>query len=597
MNIEELNLLLNCDYIGHIDRHFAKFISGLCGGENNILILSAALVSRVSRDGHTCLDINNYAGKKLSDFTSIASDVNEAESGNNIIALPKKEEWLAALRSSPVISISDEIQPLVLSGERLYLKRFYDYQKVIAEKIKELGSEISDVKIGKNIIARYFTDEDQLNAAQKALESGFVVITGGPGTGKTTTVTKILILLLQNSDEKEIKIHLAAPTGKAADRMVQSVEKSLNELSCPEEIKSKVPRKASTLHRLLGAGKDARQFRYGKDNKLDLDVLIVDEASMIDSAMMARLCDALPEKSKVILLGDSDQLSSVEPGSVLADICSEEKYVAQLSKSYRFDGNSLIKKLSNEINAGRADYALELIKAAGTGDGVLLLPPAELFNIIKSNSAKTECLAEEIMKGYTPFLLAKDAEEKFKSLERFIVLCVLREGPYGVNRINEFAEELFKQKKLLKPKGDWYEGLPVMITKNDHSLGLYNGDVGIVMRSAGAGENNDSIDLKAWFRDGKGGYKKISRFILPEYEKVFAMTVHKSQGSEFDTVVVVLPELKKNVTMLTRELLYTAITRAKKTVKIFSSETAFLNAVRNRTLRSSGLADKLSSND
>lgn len=602
--------ILKSKYFDHIDLQFAGFINRISGCAAAPVELAAALTSRLCRDGHTCLPLNDYAGR---DFYSVALNADPDLRGKKLM-LPDAGEWIREIEKCDAVGTEGELKPLILSGSRLYLRRYYSYQKTIASRIADIaaarnngvmpdgrGNMVNskgEIVLEHKMISGYFPGQyshEQRCAAEKALSSGFTVITGGPGTGKTTTVAKILALMLEADADKDICIKLAAPTGKAAARMKESITKSIDDLQLPGELADRMPREAQTLHRLLGAGMNGKHFRYNRQNPLTADVLIIDEASMIDIAMMARLCEALPEGIRLILLGDSNQLASVEPGSVLADLCASGKYAAKLTVSHRFGQNSPIKKLSTAINECRVDDALDFLSAgsadlfsenADSPDSAVLMQPLPSAAALESAAgiSRNEQLSHTILEGYLEFFRAGNAEEKFRALESFRILCALRGGSFGMNNINRIAELIFKRHKFIYPIGSWYENLPVMISKNDYSLGLFNGDIGIVL--------SDGNDLKAWFPDGKGGYKKFSRFILPEYEKVFAMTVHKSQGSEFQTVALILPDDIDNP-VLTRELVYTAVTRARKTVNIFGSKISFEAAVKKLTRRSSGLSELL----
>jgi exodeoxyribonuclease V alpha subunit len=420
-----------------------------------------------------------------------------------------------------------------------------------------------------------------------------------------------LALLLEN--EKINKIALAAPTGKAAARLCDSIKKAKKKFICNDLIKSRIPEKASTIHRLLGSIPGSPYFRYNNDNKLPMDVVVVDEASMVDLALMSKLVQALSDNARLILLGDKDQLASVEAGSVLGDMCDtgnnhfySKKFVndlkavlnydgelfdqttekngmndciVQLKKSYRFDDNSGIGRISKDTNNGNAKICIEHAKNQKFQDIKWVnLPSAN--NLIKK-------IKDVICQGYNDYLkTGQTVDECFQAFERFRVLCALREGPYGVNTINNMIEQILFKENLILPDRKMYRGRPVMITKNDYNLELFNGDIGLVLPDI-----DSKKELRIFFPTTDGSYRKFHPLRLSNYETVYAMTVHKSQGSEFDNVLLILPDKDSNV--LTRELIYTGITRAKKYMEIWAKDNVFCHAVAKRIKRVSGLRDML----
>ncbi len=444
----------------------------------------------------------------------------------------------------------------------------------------------------------------------------FSVISGGPGTGKTTTVAKILVLLLEQSGI-DLEIALAAPTGKAAARLKESIISSKNKgssepgyLDCPDRVKEAIPEEASTLHRLLGFISGSPYFRHDQENPLTADIVVVDEASMVDMALMSKLLQALLPRTRLILLGDKNQLASVEAGAVLGDICDtgnihsfSKKFcrdfkevtgggilvfpegsdnpsisdcIVQLQTSYRFDENSGIEALSRAVNTGDRAKAETILTSGKYTDLVWKPLPGDLMRTIE----------DTVIKGYESYLKSlEDPGSIFDLFDRFRILCALREGPFGVIAVNRLAERILKNAGLINPVGRWYEGRPVMITRNDYTLNLFNGDVGIVLRDPETG------DHRVFFPLSGGEYRKIHPVRLPEHETVFAVTVHKSQGSEFDSVSLVLPD--RDTPVLTRELLYTGITRARDNVEISGTLDVFKMAVSRRIERTSGLRDAL----
>ncbi len=513
-------------------------------------------------------------------------------------------------------------KPLILDDRfRLYLYRYWDYQEKLADSIKRRVSEDQpdiDAPALKERLERLFPGDHegetdwQKVAAFTAWVKRFCVSSGGPGTGKTTTVAKILALLVEGATSKKLQISLAAPTGKAAARLQESIKVAKEKLNCKQSTREAIPEEASTIHRLLGTIPDSPYFRHNAQSPLPVDVVVVDEASMVDLALMSKLIQALPLQARLILLGDKDQLASVETGAVLGDICDTghvhnfsrpfcrdlreitgyeintnsngesetgiQDCMVQLRKNYRFGKESGIHAVSSAVNAGDEDVAMaHLVSGKYKDIGWTSLPePPALPLAIK----------ETIIEGFGDYLKATDPIEIFQRFERFRILCALREGPYGVTAINFFTEKILKQEKLIKPEGKWYAGRPVLITSNDYQLRLFNGDVGIVLQDPEADN-----DLRFFSIAADGTLRKFHPLRLPDHETVYAMTIHKSQGSEFDRVLLLLPNRESPV--LTRELLYTGITRARKSVNIWGTEDVFRVAVSRRNERSSGLRDAL----
>ncbi|MFQ2716042.1 exodeoxyribonuclease V subunit alpha [Aeromonas caviae] len=446
-------------------------------------------------------------------------------------------------------------------------------------------------------------------AAATAAARPFAVISGGPGTGKTTTVAKLLAILVETGLQggKVPAIRLVAPTGKAAARLTESIGAALQALDLPPEWVEAIPTEAGTLHRLLGVIPGRSQFRHHRGNPLHLDLLVVDEASMVDLPMMARLLDALPSHARLILLGDKDQLASVEAGAVLGDICSfieqgispaqahwlsrQTGYRLQgtpagasvrdslclLSKSWRFDQHSGIGQLARACNSGDG-AAVEAVWGAGFGDIRLHPWAGEAYN----------ALIAEGVAGYGSYLKAARAGEDpaavFKAFNGFQILCALRDGPFGVTGLNERLELALAKAGLIQRDGDWYAGRPVMVVRNDHGVGLYNGDMGLCLP-------DDTGRLKVWFEQPDGTLRALLPSRLPPHETVYAMTIHKSQGSEFAHTVLVLPDSPSP--LLTRELVYTGITRAKARLDLYGDRALLAQAVRKKTERYSGLAQRL----
>ncbi|QWF70327.1 exodeoxyribonuclease V subunit alpha [Methylomonas paludis] len=480
-----------------------------------------------------------------------------------------------ALIQASGLAEPDQPAPLVVEAGRLYLHRYWQYETRLAGQLAALSRQGFPAVDCQPALDHYFPGQDaepdwQKLAAQRALTQGLTIISGGPGTGKTTTVVKILALL-QQFNQPSLHIALAAPTGKAAMRLQESIDNSKQHL--PEQIRALIPSQVSTLHRLLGAKPPTPYFRHHADNPLPYDLLVVDESSMVDLALMSKLVDALKPGSRLILLGDKDQLASVESGAVLADLTqSLPGNTIELLKSHRFHAG--IKQLADAVNQQHAATAWDLLTQPGSESGVALL---------------AEEAVDYAVGQYRRYLalMASGAEFKavFTEFSRFQVLCANQQGPNSVADINFRVEQQLSRLHNIHRQGAWYAGRPVMITANTPSLQLFNGDIGICLPDAESGQ------LKVFFPRGDGSSKKISPARLQTCQTVFAMTVHKSQGSEFEQVLIMLPEQLNPV--LSKELLYTAITRAKQQVKIVADREVFIDCVNKSVQRLSGLAEKL----
>jgi exodeoxyribonuclease V alpha subunit len=519
----------------------------------------------------------------------------EQDQGHSCIQID--DETKALLLASGLVETDLTLEtvrfPLVIEQNWLYLQRYWSYENRLATRIKAMvGAKANSADATKLLLDRYFPaveeNDDQKLAAKMAVEQPFSIITGGPGTGKTSTVVKILALL-QESAEHPLHIALAAPTGKAAMRLQESIGFSKKNLPCSDDVKAHIPEKVSTLHRLLGAMPPSPYFRHDADNPLAYDLVVVDEASMVDLALISKLLDALKPGARLILLGDKDQLASVESGAVLADLAaadSLQQNVAVLKKSHRFGG--AIKDLADAVNLQQPEQAWQLL---GEGNDAVQCLDTDLIAYIAEQQA--EYL--QLIKAGAGF------ERIFQAFSRFQVLCSNRQGKNSVADINHRVEQKLAEQQRIDLSHIWYVGRPVMVSQNHPALNLYNGDIGICLPdNVGAGpvpaqsgqpqEITPTGKLMVFFQRPDGSVKKYLPARVPHCETVFAMTIHKSQGSEFDEVLIVLPETVNPV--LTKELLYTAITRAKKTIKLAAAEDVFNATVRQKIQRITGLADK-----
>lgn len=621
MRSTDLTSLYRGGRLAEIDLHFADFLDRLGGHLVPDLALAAALVSRAAADGHVCVDLAALDRVELL----------EAREGRPAVICPAAEDWMARLRASPVVGCPGDQCPLILDPfGRLYLYRYWSYEQELIDAIdRRTGSDVvpegRDPAALREALDRLFPDDvlsdgiDWQKIAALAVQlKRFCVITGGPGTGKTHTVAKILALLVEQGNGAPIEIMLAAPTGKAAAKLGESLKSARGSLACSPAVRDRLPVAARTIHRMLQPVLGSSGFRYNAANRLPADVVIVDEASMVDLALLSKLVAALADRARLVLIGDKDQLASVEAGAVLGDICDrgrphrfsqsfcrtaekaagislspcdgkDEKKgglrdsIVNLVRSYRFEEKSGIDALSRAVNRGAGDAVLGLLKT-GHGDGIHWNPVASPRELYRQ-------LPQHILEGYRDSLAAGEPRRALEHLSRFRVLCAVNKGFYGVAAVNRLAEQVLRRSNLTAMESDrsdrWYAGRPVLVTANDYRLGLFNGDIGLTVAAQNAGEES----LVVCFADGGGGMRRIPIHRLPALETVFAMTVHKSQGSEFDQVHLILPDT--DVPVLTRELIYTAVTRARSKITIWGQERILAAAISRRIVRRSGLRDAL----
>jgi exodeoxyribonuclease V alpha subunit len=606
---EYLDTLRQWDQLSDVDLHFGRLLARLAACDAPELVMAACLVSHGTSNGQVCVDLNDLAGRPL------FAQVGEPWSA------PALPPWAATLLASSVVGRPGDFCPLVLDEHgRLYLYRYWQYEQQLAENLRRRAAHAPpEVDAGQlhDRLARLFPrrspdcDWQKIATAVAALKH-FCVIAGGPGTGKTSTVARVLALLVEQAGAQPPRIGLAAPTGKATARLQEAVRHAKHQLPVEAATRDTIPDEASTLHRLLGARPDTTAFRHHRDNPLPLDVLVVDEASMVDLGLMAKLVQALPVQARLILLGDRDQLASVEAGAVLSDLCgaapafsssfradlercTDEHLpgyaspptaigdaVVLLQQSYRFGTESSIGQLAHAVQGGDATAAMQLLQTARCDD--LVWVP------VRSPAECPARLAGDIRVGFQPYLAQVKARatptDVFVAFEHFRVLCAHRSGPLGAVSLNRHIEELLQTARLIDARHAWYPGRPVMITRNDYHLHLFNGDVGITLPDPEAQGR-----LRVYFPTADGSMRRLSPFRLPEHETVYAMTVHKSQGSEFDDVLLVLGDAHSPV--MTRELLYTGITRARARMAICGVEEAFKAAVGRQLQRTSGLREAL----
>jgi len=731
-------------YLRPLDRALARFLAERDAHAPPVLLLLAALLSRQLADGHLCLDLALLSG--------MDEEQNWPPAWRNLLQTWRDPDDLRAIHSPLLADGHDGAPtsaPLVLDGTRLYLRRYWNHERDVAQGVLErlsrntlpaagLAAELDhlfpppcrsgfsrDAVAAENEggiaaeaaptttstaakVGRTPIDWPRIACALAARDA-FSVITGGPGTGKTTTVVRLLGLLqtLQmREQERPLRIRLAAPTGKAAARLNTSIADQLARLDVTDAVRAAIPAQVDTLHRLLGARPDTRRFRHDRSNPLHLDVLVIDEASMIDLEMMAAVLAALPEQARLVLLGDKDQLSSVEAGAVLGDLCRRaeaghysratadwlreagcadidaftdndtqplDQQITMLRHSHRFAADSGIGQLARAVNGGDIETVRVLLSARH--DDITWTPehahivtlavegrfrptndampqtlrqrhPSECWDPATSTSKVHKALddqhsllksassirwndassavsrklgalpsddgSDDAPHGYRHYLerlhrkrpdanagddaFAAWAHHTLQAHGHFQLLCALRNGPFGTQALNLRIAEALHATGLIDADRGWYEGRPVMVLRNDYTLGLMNGDVGIALRRP---DRDGNMRLYVAFPDNSADHLSPNnapvRFILPsrleETDTVYAMTVHKSQGSEFDHTALLLPD--QATAVLTRELLYTGITRARRHFSLIAPLASIELAVGQHTRRHSGLAERL----
>ncbi|MBC7191968.1 exodeoxyribonuclease V subunit alpha [Marinobacter sp.] len=677
-----------------LDQTFAVFLNDTLTEQGEqpapALLLLAALVSHQVGRGHVCLDLEQLCGHPAD---TLVLPPEGAENRPEQLPLPatllkgySARQLLGAISASTAVGDGGAVTPLVLDGSRLYLYRFWRYEGAIAEGIAQrLAEPVTDA--GDQSLAHaldiLFPQSDQPDyqkiACALAARSRFSVITGGPGTGKTTTVVRLLAALqsvtLQtgNNHGQPLKIRLAAPTGKAAARLSESIAGALDSLPLSrlpgQPAADTIPARVTTLHRLLGSRPGTRHFRHNEDNPLPLDILVIDEASMVDVDLMASVFAALPAQARLVMLGDKDQLASVDAGAVLGELCQRaaqghylpdtlawlrdvtgyqlpdtlqdqagyplDQAVAMLRVSHRFDRHSGIGQLARAINENRLDRELIRDTRAGVYPDLAWLPlpaskpeggdrearivrhalsgsPASFANEGKGRRVQGKPVDPpvgyrsylEIMKRVTDQQLNPRTREEWddwarsilRAFGKFQVLCPLRRGPLGVEGLNQAIAAGLKRARLIDQTEGWYPGRPVLITGNDYNLGLMNGDIGIALKvpwdQDEQGNPKDALRVAFPASDGTDAIRWISPGRLQSLETVYAMTVHKSQGSEFEHACLIVPD--RLTPVLTRELVYTGITRARNWLSLMVCDEQVLGkAVSRGVIRASGLAGRL----
>ena len=572
--------------MAHIDRYFARLLAELGGGP--VAQLCAGVASAMHRSGHACLPLDHCAGKpilELLDWTPPARDPQAPALASHLLEarLPPLEELQNSLAASPVVAsgtCGQAKRPLVLDGDNLYLEHMFAAESKLARRLRQMArAATQDRAVPRDDIERWLRGglhEDSaqaLAAAKVAAQRRLCVVTGGPGTGKTTLAATLVALLVHFGLARPRRIGLAAPTGKAAARLQESFRAQLLDSGLIDKVPalSELTPVAGTIHRLLNRRGPA------------LDLLLVDECSMVDMPLMARLLGALSDGVRLILLGDAEQLSSVEPGSVFSDLCAAgddadsplAPCIVRLEKNYRFGPESGIGRLAAAVGRGEEDSAIAVLK--DNSDTIW----EGLAGIAAFEKLATETAAE-----WAAHMADSSRDRAFPARR---VLCAHRHGPFGVARFNRLVERRLRELGVIDLSDPFYPGRPIIVTRNDQATNLSNGDTGVVIRDSKGQRRVWFPDLPSY--DADDSRRLVSPSRLPEHESFFALTVHRAQGSEYDEVVFVPGDPDSPVN--TRELFYTAVTRARNKVVVRASEDAIAAAMRRRTSRATGLPERL----
>jgi exodeoxyribonuclease V alpha subunit len=553
------------------DVHVAARLTALLAEGNQSVALACALVARAVRAGSICLDL-----------TEVRDEVGDDGAE---LAWPDLDGWLAALAASPLLAAP---HPLHLEDTRLYFDRYWREEEQVELDLRRRAGraapEIADEAALLAGLDRLFPGTpyiEQRTAAEAAARQLTTVLTGGPGTGKTTTVAGLLALLAEQAEiagDRRPWIALTAPTGKAAGRLEEAVRREMKERLEAKDRERLSDFHARTLHMLLGGRPDSStRFRHDRDNRLPHDIIVVDETSMVSLTMMARLLEAVRPEARLILVGDPDQLASIEAGAVLADlveglVAGGHIEAAQLRTSHRF--GSEIGDLALAVREDRPEDVLAVLR--GGGDRVHFVEDDDPRETLRS-ALLPDVLA---IRGAAE---AGDADAALAALDRHRLLCAHREGPWGVNHWNRTVERWITEETEDPLWDTWYVGRPVLVTANDYALGIYNGDVGVTIRRPDG-------SLRVCI-DSSRGRLDFAPSRLGNIETLHAMTIHKAQGSQAKEVTVLMPGEESR--LLSRELFYTAVTRAQDRVRVVGTETAVRLALSRRALRATGLRQRL----
>ncbi len=578
-----IHSLYNQGIVSDLDVYFARFVATFSECADDNVWLGALLVSYFTHQGHTCIDLSTQAE---TNFPPLAA------SGISTLRYPTLTTWISSLQNCNAVGRPSDYTPLVLDKYRLYLYRYWNYeQQLVANLRTRLHQPPPKVDWGwlQDGLARLFPDPANgvlKNAAQTALRHHFCVISGGPGTGKAMTLIKMIALLLEQNPQ--LNIALVAPSAKMARQLQNILTEMTPLLNCVPAIKAALPQEVYTLQGLLG-NSDASAVFSSFRHPLPYDVVVVVEASRLDLAWMTRLALAIPLEARWILLGDIDQVGDKEAGTVLRDIgrmmmTQEETNRTSLPRSESFvflpdnDGFGIhngLRQLATAVKYGRSEQALQILKSDQY--------PEVSWHHLRIFEALPSSLTDLLVTKFVAYFAAEKPENILSQLSKFGLLCVLRHGPYGVESINRQIEQKLSSRNLLPTSyHHHYSGRPLLMTRQDETLKLDRGERGMILRHPA-----HSQELQAFFLSPDGAVRILWPPRLPEHETAYAMTIYNSQGQQFDEVFLLLPDPISP--LLTRELIYTAITRAHHRLSIWGTEAVFKAAISQQITRMSGL--------
>lgn len=615
--------------LGEAEVHVAAAIDRAGGGVADEVALAAALCVRALRFGHTCVDLGSVdtaVGAGVDEpVISPAGVYGDPPAASGQLVWPDTSVWASALEASEAVAVHDpstgvrldaertfDLAPLVFDGGLVYLERYWRYERRVGDFLVSSASEdarhgggatstcpLDDDAVVAAALDRYFSagpsgSDLQREAARTALKGPFAVIAGGPGTGKTHTVALLLAAVQQivHDTGRRVEMACAAPTGKAAARMTEALRRAVSEQALTAQMsEALLGLEASTLHRLLGY-RDGVEFRHGRANPLPYDLVVVDETSMVDLALMAHLVDALGARTRLVLVGDPYQLASVEAGAVLGDVVGPgpgggdlpaspiAERIVVLERVHRFAAGSAVARLADAVKARDADRAADVLRDPSAGD-VAWVDPSDTEGMARLRGDVVAAASQVVSCARDG-----DAFEALRRCQEMKVLCATRSGPLGSYSWSERIEAgLVHAPGATRGARGWYVGRPVIVSENDYLAELFNGDTGVVVSDPGRGGS-------LWVAmPSNAGLRYLSPSQLAAVETWWAMTIHKSQGSEFDHVVVSLADASSRA--LSNELLYTAVTRAKTRVTVVASEEALRRAVVTPVARSTGLGERL----